>query len=153
VAGHRAADRDRSRRQIRLHGRVGADDQVVISDFDRPLDVPINRQVLFADNASLDAQRAPNPRGDASLVYRDRGVVGHPASSCVPSYRAFRPEGQVCHETLLMSVAGIMADLLAWRPTAGPRAPTTMASGSTNISRPRTVSARARKPPRRSRAA
>src|SRR5262249_29189738 len=61
VAGHRAADADRLRRQVGLHGGAGANHQTLVPDFDGPFHLTVNGEVLPADDVPLDRERAANP--------------------------------------------------------------------------------------------
>src|SRR5689334_13107528 len=87
VPGHRTADADRLRGEVGLDGRPGADHQAVIAYLDGPVHLPVNGQVLLADDPPLDGQRAANPRGNTAFVSWRGDVVRHQSPCGTASYR------------------------------------------------------------------
>src|SRR5207237_9968860 len=86
VAGYRAADGDCLRGEIGLHVGARSNHQAVIADFDGAFNLPVNREVLLADDAPLDAERLADPRGDAALIGGRIDVVRHLTPCCRESY-------------------------------------------------------------------
>src|SRR5262249_4525322 len=77
VAGDRSADADRLRRQIGLHGGARANHQTGIPDPDGPSPLTVDREVLLADDAPFDRERAANPCGNAAFISWHDDVVRH----------------------------------------------------------------------------
>src|SRR5215831_18346708 len=86
VADNTPADRNRPCRQVGLDRRPGPDRQIMRTHLNGALDLAVDRQVLFADDTPFDAERASNPRRDATLVGPGIQVIGHPESSLVSRF-------------------------------------------------------------------
>src|SRR5205814_9180751 len=86
IAGDRAADRNRLRREIGLHLGARPDHQAVIADLDGAFDLAVDGEVLLADDPPLDAERLPDPRGDAAFIGRRVDVVRHSTPCGTESY-------------------------------------------------------------------
>ena len=70
VSRHRTANRDVLGDQVRCNRGGRSDGQAMVAEFNRPLHVAINRQILSADDLALDSDRPSNPPSQSAFIQR-----------------------------------------------------------------------------------
>ena len=70
VSRHRTANRDVLCEQVRCNRAARSDGQAMVAEFNRPLHVAINRQILSADDLALDSDRSSNPPSQSAFMKR-----------------------------------------------------------------------------------
>ena len=89
VSRHRTANRDVLCDQVRCNRGGRSDSQAMVAEFNRPLHVAINRQILSADDLALDSDRPSNPPSQSAFIKRCVGPVASPGRTRSPALSPF----------------------------------------------------------------